>query len=94
MLLAASVIVSCKSTDITTTHGVDAKGNVWMTPPPPGQGIQIAIQPFVVPDSSEVQGNFYFDLPSDVDFIVGRIEIAMNEGTHHMNCFFSHNHDP
>jgi hypothetical protein len=98
MLIAATVVVSCKSTTgpgvvgLNTTpsgHGVDAAGDVWMSPPPVGQGIQLSVLPFVVPDSSEVQGNFYFDFPSDVDFQVARIEIAMNEGTHHMNCFKS-----
>jgi hypothetical protein len=88
LLLVAVFIVSCKSTDpSTTTHGVDASGNVWMNPPPTGEGIQIAVQPFIVPADSEVQGNFYLILPSDLPFDVGRIEIAMNEGTHHMNLY-------
>ena len=91
MLLAATVMVSCKSTNgaftDTSTHGVDASGNVWMNPPPPQEGLQIAVEPFDVPDSAEVQGNFYFHLPSTVPFDVQRIEIAMNEGTHHMNLY-------
>jgi len=58
-----------------------------MAPPPPGEGIQMAIPPFTVPDSTEVQGDFYFTFPSSIDYEIGRIEIAMNEGTHHMNCF-------
>jgi len=87
---AATIIASCKSTSGIGdywSHGVDVNGNVYMTPPPPGQGIQINVLPFPVPDSTEVQGDFYFDLPSDVDFSVGRIEIAMNEGSHQMNCY-------
>jgi hypothetical protein len=89
ILLAACVVNGCNSIEVATglTHGIDENGNVWMNPPPPGEGIQMAIQPFDVPKDTEIQGNFYFDLPSDVDFNVGRIEIAMNEGTHHMNCF-------
>src|SRR5437588_379026 len=63
-------------------HWVDAEGNAQMDAPPPGEGIQMRILPFVVPQDSEVQGNFYFEFPSDVDFQIGRIEIAMNEGTH------------
>ena len=92
MLLAGTMAVGCKSSSgpvAGDTHGIDASGNVWMNPPPPGEGIQIAVQPFVVPDSAEVQGNFYLHLPSNVPFDVGRIEIAMNEGTHHMNLYKS-----
>jgi hypothetical protein len=93
MLLAAGFIASCKSTSNpttvgpTSTHGVDAQGNVWMDPPPPEQGLQIALEPFAVPDSSEVQGDFYMHLPTLAPFDVERIEIAMNSGTHHMNLY-------
>lgn len=89
-LLCAVAIVSCKSTGelpTTETHGVDADGNVWMKAPPAGEGLQIALQPFDVPADSEVQGNFFLHLPTDIPFDVGRIEIAMNEGTHHMNMY-------
>jgi hypothetical protein len=93
LLLFAGLIVSCKSATTgvgpTSTHGVDAQGNVWMDPPPPEEGLQIDVQPFVVPDSAEVQGNFYLHLPSQVPFDVERIEIAMNQGTHHMNLYRS-----
>lgn len=91
-LLFAFAIVSCKSTGelpTTETHGIDKDGNVWMNAPPPGEGLQIALAPFDVPNEAEVQGNFYFFLPNDVQFDVGRIEIAMNEGTHHMNMYKS-----
>ncbi len=89
LLLVAFVISSCKSSTetVTQTHGNDADGNVWMKAPPPGEGIQIEVQPFTVPTGTEVQGNFYFNIPSNVPFDVGRIEIAMNEGTHHMNLY-------
>ena len=91
MLLAAVMIVSCKSTvmPVTETHGIDASGNVWMKAPPQGEGIQIEAMPFDVPSNTEVQGDFFMFLPSDIDFDVSRIEIAMNEGTHHMNMYRS-----
>src|SRR5579872_2612006 len=91
LLLFAGLIVSCKSTGViqTDTHGVNADGNVWMNPPPTGQGLQIAVEPFPVPADSEVQGDFYLHIPTDVPFDVGRIEIAMNQGTHHMNMYRS-----
>jgi hypothetical protein len=92
MMLAGVIAVGCKSSSGPTagdTHGVDAAGNVWMNAPPTGEGLQMAIQPFDVPADSEVQGDFYLHLPSDLPFDVGRIEIAMNEGTHHMNMYRS-----
>src|SRR5205807_4574690 len=78
------------------THLVDADGNVQMDPPPPGEGIQIIILPFYVKSGTKDQEVYFFDFPSDVDFEIGRIEIATNEGTHHMNCFITpyvHNPD-
>jgi hypothetical protein len=90
IVLAGSMTMGCKSSSgpiAGPTHGVDASGNVWMNPPPTGEGLQIAVVPFQVPDSGEVQGNFYLHIPSDIPFNVGRIEIAMNEGTHHMNLY-------
>ncbi|MEI8135398.1 MAG: hypothetical protein WCH46_10080 [bacterium] len=97
ILFSSWVVVSCKSTGTIETqvwghsdHGVDGDKNVWMKAPPAGEGLQIAVQPFIVPgDSVEVQGNFYFHLPTSVPFDVGVIEIAMNEGTHHMNMYKS-----
>src|SRR5437588_9770767 len=72
-----------------SSHWVDASGNVQMDPPPPGEGIQIKILPFYVKSGTEDQEVYFFDFPSDVDFEIGRIEIANNEGTHHMNCFIT-----
>jgi hypothetical protein len=65
-----------------------------MAAPPSGQGLQMALEPFDVPTDTEVQGNFYLHLPSDIPFDVDRIEIAMNEGTHHMNMYRSTVHWP
>lgn len=95
ILLAAFAMVSCKSSTVVTptptssSHGVDASGNVWMAPPPTGEGLQIQAMAFDVPNNTEVQGDFYMYLPSDIGFDVSRIEIAMNEGTHHMNMYRS-----
>src|SRR5947209_4989490 len=57
-------------------HGIDPNGNVWLNPPATGDGIQIKIMPFYVPKDSEIQGDFFFDFPSNVDFEIGRIQIA------------------
>ncbi len=96
VLLAAVMMVSCKSSTVvtpptpgTSSHGVDASGNVWMTAPPLGEGVQIEAMPFDVPNNTEIQGNFYLRFPSDIDLDISRIEVAMNSGTHHMNMYRS-----
>ncbi|MDP4220449.1 MAG: hypothetical protein Q8916_01095 [Bacteroidota bacterium] len=94
-IITVSFVVGCKSStgpvinNGFSNHYTDADGNVQMDPPPIGEGIQMVIEPFDVPRDSDLQGDFYFHLPSDVDFNVGRIEIAMNQGSHHMNLFRS-----
>ncbi len=96
MLLAAVVMVSCKSSTVVaptsteSSHGIDVSGNVWMAAPPTGEGVQLEAMPFDVPNNTEVQGNFYLLFPSDIDIDISRIEIAMNAGTHHMNMYRSH----
>ncbi len=83
-------MVGCKTTDVTPTQAhrwYDADGTVFLEPPAPGEGIQIVVDTFAVPLGKEVQGNFYFKLPITTPLNIGRIEIATNKGTHHMNCF-------
>jgi len=95
MLVASFSLVfsSCKdsSTDQTGDNNspvtYDKDGNVQMAPPPAGEGVQIVIDPFDVPQGQEVQQNYWLKLPSDVAFDVARIQIATNKGTHHMNLF-------
>ena len=40
-----------------------------------------------MPAGKEIQRDYYITLPNDEDYEVGKIEIAMNDGTHHMNFF-------
>ncbi len=84
-------MVGCKATEpVTPTQAhrwYDADGTVFLEPPAPGEGIQIVIDTFAVPKGTEVQGNFYFKLPITAPLNIGRIEVATNRGTHHMNCF-------
>jgi hypothetical protein len=93
LLLAVGFVTlnSC-STDPTTTveqFSFDA-GNTVLQPPPAGEGIQVQIGPFDVPSeapNNEVQRDYYIKLPNEEDIYISKIEIAMNEGTHHMNFF-------
>lgn len=89
VLAAVFYVWGCKSsTETTVDHlSYDSDGNVVLQPPAPGEGIQIIVDTFSVPLGKEVQGDYYFQLPNDVPITVGHIEIAMNKGSHHMNCF-------
>lgn len=58
-----------------------------LEPPPAGKGVQLRIGPFDVPQGAEIQRNFYLKLPSDADVDVTRIQVAMREGSHHLNLF-------
>ena len=54
---------------------------------PPASGFQLSPAPFDVPEGTETQRCFFFEVPSDVPVFVTRFEIAQNPGTHHMNVF-------
>lgn len=87
--LIAGTLTSC-STDPTTTiehFSIDAEGNAVLQPPPSGEGLQIKVGPFDVPIGEEVQRDYYIKLPNEEDIYISKIEIAMNDGTHHMNFF-------
>lgn len=84
------MLASC-STDPTVAEkfSFDAEGNTVLEPPPAGEGLQIQIPAFDVPLGAEVQRDFYITLPNLEGIDISKIEIAMNEGTHHMNLFRS-----
>ncbi|MBM3275808.1 MAG: hypothetical protein FJZ00_11685 [Candidatus Sericytochromatia bacterium] len=64
-----------------------------LIPPPQGEGVQIHIGPFDVPPGQELQQNFYRKLASDVAVDVKRVQIAMRDGSHHLNLFKSYSED-
>jgi hypothetical protein len=89
-LVLCGFLVSCTTDPVDPAKfSFDADGNTVLQPPPPGEGIQLVIGPFDVPIGSEIQREYYLTMPFDEEFNVGKIEIAMNEGTHHMNFFRS-----
>ncbi len=84
--------LGCKSsTEVTqtTVPQLDGQGNVMLPVPAAADGIQLVYGPFDVPQGQEVQLDYYFKLPVDDTLDVDRIEIATNDGTHHMNLFRS-----
>ncbi len=64
-----------------------------LAPPPAGEGVQIHIGPFDVPAQKELQQNFYMKLASDQDVDVNRVQVAMRDGSHHLNLFKSPTED-
>lgn len=91
MLFLAALVIGCSpSTDQNEPEkfSFDSEGNVTLTPPPAGEGFQVELGPWDVPYALDgQQRDYYITMPNDEDFYVGKIEIAMNEGTHHMNFF-------
>lgn len=91
LLIVPFFALSSCSTEPTTTidnFSFDADRNVMLTPPPPGEGFQVELGPWDVPYALDgQQRDYYITMPNEEDFYVGKIEIAMNEGTHHMNFF-------
>lgn len=93
LALSASLLSGCP--DLAARLGIPmAQGGgtpppdaLVLAPPPPGEGVQLHIGPFDVPQGAEIQRNFYLKLPSDVDVDINRIQVAMREGSHHLNMF-------
>lgn len=55
--------------------------------PPPARGVQLrTISPPIAPGSEET-GCHYFKMPSEVDFDVDRIQIAVTGGSHHIHLY-------
>ena len=71
----------------------DDVGDVQLAPPPPGEGVQMEIPAFEVPEGKEIQRNYYFKLPVDHDVDISKIEFAFNRGSHHLNIFKSDTDD-
>jgi hypothetical protein len=55
--------------------------------PEPGKGIQIRVTARAVPIGEEETACHYLKLPSDVDFDVDRIQIAVSGGSHHTHLY-------
>lgn len=62
--------------------------DVTLDPPPtPEDGFQYSIEPFDIGPGEEIQNCYFFEVPYDEDICVGRVVVAQNRGTHHMNIF-------
>jgi hypothetical protein len=79
--------------DIPIDPNFDENGDVQLAPPPPGEGVQMVIPAFAVPQGKEIQRNYYFKLPVDHDVDIQRVEFAFNPGSHHLNIFKSDTDD-
>jgi hypothetical protein len=55
--------------------------------PPPVRGIQLQVTSRPIPQGTEETLCHYLKLPSDVDFDVNRIQIAVTGGSHHIHLY-------
>ena len=60
-------------------------GLLWL----PTNGVQLTVGPFVVPPGQEKTMCGFLDTNVGADQDIVRIETAMNNGSHHMNLYFS-----
>ena len=65
--------------------GVDSGGELIL--PPPVRGVQIKVTSPPVPAGKEETGCHFLKLPSDVDFDVNRIQVAVTGGSHHIHLY-------
>lgn len=54
---------------------------------PPARGVQLAVTAREVPAGKEETSCHFFKMPSDVDFDVNRIQIAVTGGSHHIHLY-------
>lgn len=85
LLVAAGLSAGCQGPAPLAAEA----GASYLPPPPPGEGVQLALGPFDVPPGQEVQKNFFLKLPADRDVAVRRIQVAYPSGSHHCNIFKS-----
>ncbi len=86
-LLIVCVLLSCKRESPSEPEPDPTIGDVQLTPPPAGQGVQISVAPFTIKPGEEIQRNYFTTLPSDSDIYINKVEFAYNEGSHHCNIF-------
>jgi hypothetical protein len=55
--------------------------------PPPERGVQVRVTAPAIPIGEEETACHYMKLPSDVDFDVNRIQIAVSGGSHHIHLY-------
>ena len=65
--------------------GVDQQGDLAL--PRPVRGVQLKVTSPPVPKGKEETGCHYLKLPSDVDFDVNRIQVAVSGGSHHIHLY-------
>lgn len=54
---------------------------------PPARGVQLAVTAREIPPGKEETSCHFFKMPSDVDFDVNRIQIAVTGGSHHIHLY-------
>jgi hypothetical protein len=60
-----------------------------LDPPPAGEGFQLRVPEFEVPQGAEIQGCYFYEVPGNPgdEWYIDRYEMAQADGSHHMNIF-------
>ena len=75
--LCAAFLIACGDGDDSVAGpSAGADGNVTLPAPAQGQGFQVVVGPFEVPQGQEVQKNFYMKFPSAQDVYITKVEVA------------------
>ncbi|HVM95393.1 MAG TPA: hypothetical protein VMT89_03340, partial [Candidatus Acidoferrales bacterium] len=69
--------------------GLTGNGSSEITLPVPAKGVQLHVITPPIPDGKEDTSCHYFKFPSDVDLEIGRFEIAVSGGSHHIHLYRS-----
>jgi hypothetical protein len=88
IVLIGMAFASCgEETAPSGCAGRDSQGNITLCQPE--AGFQLATPAFEVPQGSEIQDCYFFEVPDPgTDSVyVNHIEVTQNDGTHHMNLF-------
>src|SRR5262249_14085357 len=78
--------------DDGSAMGDSGEENGPFTLQPPEHGVQIKTSSPPIAVGKEETGCHYFKLPSDVDFDVNRIQVAVTGGSHHVHLYRAYDH--
>jgi len=83
-LLTLALLVGCGGDASDSSGSPGSSASPTLTPPPAGEGFQLAMTPFTAPAYSESWVCEVYDSPNTAYAPINRVEYLQNEGTHHM----------
>jgi hypothetical protein len=88
MVIGLTLLLAACGEDTSSCAGRDGDGNVTLCQP--AGVVRLETPVFDVPEGDEVQDCYFFAVPGDAPVYVNRVEVAQNDGSHHMNLFRVH----